>query len=506
MLRPAAATDLWRQRASGESFEAHADAALSSIAMIEAANAEDEALAIAVALREALENGKTAALITPDRALGARVKAALQRWQIVAEDTGGVALSETPAGIFARLAAEAALGELAPVTLLGLLKHPLLRLGARDNARAVAALERAVLRGPRPRAGSAGLLRALDAFIARLEKHRSKKGESDLHGSDPRTRLFAEELAAAADLVRALAAAVAPLETIGTEEHSLADLAARHREVLAALSREGAAERAFLGPDGTKLADALDELAASEAAGGVAVAPSDYVELFSALLADRVVRAPPLAGARVRILGLLEARLTANDLVVLGGLVEGAWPPESRTDAWLSRPMRLELGLDLPERRIGLSAHDFAQMLGAPEVILTRAAKVGGAPTQASRFIQRLAAIAGEARWQAALDRGNVYLRWARSLDQPASVKAEPRPEPKPPRAVAAEALVRHRDRALAARSLHDLRQACAPAQPARRGRCAARRRRARHRDPQCAARIQRALRRARCPPIRPAC
>ena len=59
--------------------------------------------------------------------------------------------------------------------------------------------------------------------------------------------------------------------------------------------------------------------------------------------------------------------------VVLGGLNEGSWPPETRSDPWLSRPMRRGLGLDLPERRIGLSAHDFAQALGAPDVILTRA-------------------------------------------------------------------------------------------------------------------------------------
>jgi ATP-dependent helicase/nuclease subunit B len=440
VLRPAAATELWSQRASDESFEAHADAALASIAMIEAANAEDEALSIAVALREAVERGKSAALVTPDRALGARVKSALERWQIVAEDTGGQALSELPAGVFARLAAETALGGLAPVTLLGLLKHPLLRLGERDNARAVAALERAVLRGPRPRAGSAELASALDAFRAQLTKFRANankhtKEETELHGSDPRTRMFEADLEAANVLVRRLAEALAPLEVIGHGERPLGEFAARHRDVLAALSRDGATEQAFAGPGGAKLADALDELAISEAAGGLAVEPSDYVELFSALLADRVVRAPPLADARVRILGLLEARLTAHDRVVLGGLVEGAWPPESRTDAWLSRPMRLELGLDLPERRIGLSAHDFAQMLGAPEVILTRAAKIAGAPTQASRFVQRLAAIAGEQRWQAALDRGNVYLAWARSLDQPESVTPAPRPASTPPRA-----------------------------------------------------------------------
>jgi ATP-dependent helicase/nuclease subunit B len=385
-------------------------------------------------LREAVEQGKTSALVTPDRALARRVKAALDRWGITAEDTGGDRLADTPAGVFARLAADAALGDLPPVTLLGLLKHPLLRLGARDNARAVVALERAILRGPRPRAGTAGLSQALEAFCAQHKKYWSKDG-SDLHGSDPRLGLADSDLAAAAELVRRLAEALAPLEGIGAGEHALSDIAARHRDLLAALSRDGQHEHAFAGADGAKLADALEDLIVSEAAAALRVAPSDYVELVAAALADRVVRPPPQSGARVRILGLLEARLTASDRIVLGGLVEGAWPPESRTDAWLSRPMRIALGLDLPERRIGLTALDFAQMLSAPEVFLTRAAKIGRAPTSPSRFVQRLAAVAGERRWQAALERGDVYLAWARTLDRPERVTAEPRPAPKPPRA-----------------------------------------------------------------------
>src|SRR5204863_7797502 len=119
---------------------------------------------------------------------------------------------------------------------------------------------------------------------------------------------------------------------------------------------------------------------------------------------------------------------------VLGGLVEGIWPPQTRTDPWLSRPMRLELGLDLPERRVGLSAHDFAQLLGLPEVILTRAAKLGGAPTVASRFTQRLAAVAGETHWRSARLRGEKYLAWARDLDRPAvASRSTPRPRPTPP-------------------------------------------------------------------------
>ena len=438
-LRPAAATEQWQRHAGDLVFAADTDAALASIAMIEAANAEDEALAIAVALREAVEQRKTAALVTPDRALARRVNAALRRWNIEAEDSGGDALAETPAGVFARLAAETALGGLAPVTLLALLKHPLLRLRRRDTEPAVTALERAVLRGPRPRRGSAGLSAALEAFTTQLKKFRAKE-VVDLRGSDPRVALTDGELAAAADLVSRLAAALEPLESLNHARRPLSDMAARHRDVLAALSSDGRSEHALAGPDGNRLAEALDELAISEAAGLLDVAPSDYVELFTAALADRVVRRPPQTGMRVRILGPLEARLTESDRLILGGLVEGTWPPESRTDAWLSRPMRKKLGLDLPERRIGLSAHDFAQLLGARDVILTRAAKLVGTPTVPSRFVQRLAAIAGP-RWQAVVERGNFYLDCARVLDRPEKVAPAPRPAPTPPRAARPAAL-----------------------------------------------------------------
>jgi ATP-dependent helicase/nuclease subunit B len=163
------------------------------------------------------------------------------------------------------------------------------------------------------------------------------------------------------------------------------------------------------------------------------VAPADYPELFHAAIADRVVRRPE-ANVRVRIFGPLEARLQNVDRIVLGGLVEGVWPPETRSDPWLSRPMRHGLGLDLPERRIGLSAHDFAQALGAREVFLTRAARLAGAPTVASRFVQRLAAVAGDTRWQQALKRGTQYLDFARALDgPPAAPRPVERPRPKPP-------------------------------------------------------------------------
>src|SRR6266516_409653 len=424
-FRPAATTELWTHRLDDRLI----GEALAGGAVIEAANAEEEANAIAVALREAIEaSGTRAALVTADRALARRVAAALGRWNVAYEDSRGNSLRETQAGVFARLAAEAALSGLPPVTLLALLKHPLFRLGAaaEENVRAIAGLERALLRGPAPRPGSAGLVHALAAF---------RRERGNLHPRDPRAVLTDPELDAAGGLIEGLAAALAPLETLTAGPQRFGEIAARHRQVIAALGQDASGNvPALEGEDGFALADAFEEIVARPAADDLVLAPRDYPDLFRTTIADRNVRRPPASGARVHILGRLEARLQSFDTFVVGGLVEGSWPPEAHSDPWLSRPMRHELGLDLPERRIGLSAHDFAQCLGAAKVVLARAGKLGGAPTLASRFLQRLTAVAGAARWSEALARGGRYLALARTLDRADCVPIKT-PAPRPPRA-----------------------------------------------------------------------
>jgi ATP-dependent helicase/nuclease subunit B len=425
-LRPAAATDRWQPLMAGGDLGAQVADALAGLSAIEAANPEEEALAIATALREAVgEPGRTAALITPDRGLARRTVAALERWNVPIDDSGGDKLPETGAGIFARLAATVALGGTEPVPLLTLLKHPLCRFDAHDGApmQDVARLERAILRGPRPRAGTAGLVQALEGF---------REERPHLHPREPRAALEDSDIDAALVLVAKLADAVRPLEECGGAKRPLRDLAERHRAVIEALSRDRLGEASALaGRDGEILAGLFDDIVKAEAAA-IPISPSEYPEVFDQLAADRVVRRPGAPGARVRILGPLEARLQTAGRVVLAGLNEGTWPPEPRSDPWLSRPMRRELGLDLPERRIGLSAHDFAQAFGAHEVILTRAAKVEGTPTVASRFLQRLAAVAAD-RWKDAHTRGDRYLAWARALDYVAVPAPCPPPEPKPP-------------------------------------------------------------------------
>jgi ATP-dependent helicase/nuclease subunit B len=436
-MRPSNATAQWHRRLEQSEVGEKISAGMQNLAVIEAANPEMEALAIAVAMREARELDKSAALVTPDRALARRVEAALGRWNLAFDDSGGDALTDTPAGIFARLAAEAASRQLEPPTLLALLKHPLLRLGSAQGAfkRAIETLELALLRGTRPEAGGESLAKSFVRFRLELAEFRARR-TSTLHGSEPRTRLEDEDLDKAQWLIACLQAALSPLDSIDpSKPHDFSELAECHREVLMALSRdENDVAVAFEGHQGIALAAAFDDLPHKPERSGLMVQLGDYPDVFQTAFADRIVRRPESAGGHLRIYGQLEARLTQSDRVILGGLVEGVWPPAPRNDPWLSRPMRHQLGLDLPERRIGLSAHDFAQLLGADDVILSHAAKVGGAPSVASRFLHRLEAVAGESRWEAAKAAGEKYVHFANELDRPEKVEPIPQPMPKPPR------------------------------------------------------------------------
>ncbi len=422
-LRPAVSTDRWREREGALSPPAVA-AALAGVTIVVADNESEEALALAVAMREALETpDKTAALITPDPSIARRVSAELKRWGVEVEDSAGRTLGQTPAGAFARLILEAAIA-FTPRSFLALLAHPAARFGrARaDVESATRALELAVFR--------AAPLRSLDdldrAFAA------ARLAAEDHHAHPAVRRVGEAERQAAEALARDVARALAPLRALGPAA-SLRDCLILHRAALSAAiasPREAATSALGLEPL-TELMDEWSEAAAERFPATLA----EYAALFDDALA--AARAPPSAAGhpRLQILGLLEARLLDFDCVLLAGLDETVWPPAVETDAFLNRPMRTALGLTAPERRIGQTAHDFVAALGAGEAILSRAKKRGGAPTVASRFLQRLAAAAGAGApaMAEAEARGGVYLDLARALDQPAEFRAAPRPAPRPP-------------------------------------------------------------------------
>ena len=410
-MRPAAAAPEWHL---GRAATAEA---LDGLGWFEAKDSHHEAAFIALVLREALETpGRTAALITADRALARRVAAELGRWRLEIDDSAGVPLAATPPGTLLGLSAEMFAEELSPISFLAALKHPLVA-GGMDRAvfrRLVRRFERAALRGPRPGAGFAGLKRAL--------------GNAAKDAGGPP---LAEWLGALGT------AAAAMVEATNARRADLASIVRAHlgfAEHLAGDGENAGASNLWAGESGEEAAAFMSELLAA-AAGHPPLHAKSYPALLRVLMRGRVVRPRHSRHPRLHIWGPLEGRLQQADVLILGGLNEGTWPPEPDADPWMSRPMRVDFGLPPPERRTGLAAHDFAQAASAPVVVLTRARKVDGTPTVPSRWLVRLEAAIGLEAIDRAGERAAITAHWQGLLDRPPqdSIRACPPPAATPP-------------------------------------------------------------------------
>ncbi len=409
-MRPAATSEGWRALAE----DRIAAEALEGVTRVDCPGPREEAEVVALVMRQTLEqveDGRTAALVTFDRGLARRVAAALDRWGVKVDDSAGIPLADTAPGTFLRLVAAMLAEGLAPVPLLACLKHPLAAGGRRPvEFRSLARrLERQVLRGPRPEPGFAGLIAALG-------------------DRDPGLRAWIDELAA---ITRPLADALAA-GTVDAERLVAAHVAVT--EGLAADHETAGAERLWAGEAGEAAAGFVAELRQA-AAGFPAFAGHAYPALMAVLMAGRVVRPRYGRHPRLHIWGPLEARLQQADVLILGGLNEAGWPPDAAADPWLSRPMRADFGLPPPERRIGLSAHDFAQGFCASQVVLTRAERVEGTPSVPSRWLMRLDTVLAACGLDPLRGTGDwpPWLRWQAALDRPDRPAPVAAPAPCPP-------------------------------------------------------------------------
>jgi ATP-dependent helicase/nuclease subunit B len=357
-LWPPELTAAWRDSPAGE---------IGSMTFMEAASDTQEAMAIALVVREALETPEQRiAVVTGDRPLARRIAAHLRRYGITIDDSAGQSLSLTPPAVFLRQLALCAQTGCAPLELLALLKHPLCQAGgARRNwLRGVRILDARVLRGLRPAAGITGLENAMAA--QRQDPRGGGSAALDLVGP----------------VIATLKAALGPLEDLAEESAVPArDSIDAHLTALAAL----AGDDLWRGAAGSALAIFLDTLH-SALPETFQLSPDDFPAWLDALLAPEVIRPRFGRHPRVALLSPIEARLQQSDVVILAGLNEGSWPPTASTDPFLADHMRSSLGLPTSEFRLGQAAHDFAQGLGAPTVFLSRARKSNDAPTLASRL------------------------------------------------------------------------------------------------------------------------
>jgi ATP-dependent helicase/nuclease subunit B len=189
------------------------------------------------------------------------------------------------------------------------------------------------------------------------------------------------------------------------------------------------------GAPGLQASELLAELI-RESAGFSISGTHEISDILSHLINQGKVRTGGNTHPRLLILGAIEARLVKADRLILAGLEESVWPQAPALDPFLSRPMRQKLGLPTPERRTGLSAHDFVQAAAAPEVFLITRHRREGEPQVASRWLWRLQTLCDGAGLKIPTD--DRYLDWARAMDaglklRPQALKPAVQPEPRPP-------------------------------------------------------------------------
>lgn len=412
-LRPAPVTDRWMEEGPTLGDIRPASARMT---LIEAPGQREEALAIALRLRQATQEGIRAALITPDRNLTRRVTAALDRWRIRPDDSAGQPLAQSAPGRFLRHAAALFGRALSAEALLVMLKHPLTATGAEDRGnhlRFTRDLELKLRRSGPPFPTGADLIHWARA-----------RGEAERVN-------WAEWVGLVFEGVEAGESAPVSVWT---------DRLLRLVSNLAAGPGGDAGKSELWREEAGELAVSVMDCLVREAEHGGTMAPADFANLIGSLLRPGSVRHAGATHPLIAIWGTLEARVQGADLVILAGLNDGIWPPVPAPDPWLSRQMRLKAGLLLPERQVGLSAHDFQQAVAAPEVVLSRAVRDAEAETVPSRWLARLMnlmkglpAQSGPEALAAMKARGQHLLNLAVELERPGEEAPARRPAPCPP-------------------------------------------------------------------------
>ncbi|MBN8502692.1 MAG: double-strand break repair protein AddB, partial [Sphingomonadales bacterium] len=375
---------------------------LAGVRLMECAHPAEEAQAIALLIRQALdEPEKRIALITPDRGLAGRVVANLKRWNIMADDTAGLPLPQTPAGRVLLLLAELAASQAAPVPLLALLTHPLVGAGeGRPEWLGHARALDLALRGPRPMPGFV----PIRAAVARLAKRDREPGIAQWWESVETILLPLIEMPDGIDLAKAL-------------------------DRLASAGEALCGARLWSEADGRALSSWFEGLRDAASAVSTQLNPEDLPRVLRDAM-ERVAVRPPWGGhPRVAIYGLLESRVSRADLVICAGLSEGSWPAAPNPEPLLPPAVLRALGVPAGEFRIGLAAHDLAGALGAPQVVLSWAQRDESGPVIPSRFVLRVEAMLGEL---AASHREHEMVAMARAIDHLPPSLPYPRPKPRP--------------------------------------------------------------------------
>ena len=398
VMRQAQTTDAWRK------IDENIKDGIEGIKLIEAEDTFEEAMVIALVLREVLETPqKTAALVTSDRTLARLTADVLKRFGVQIDDSAGLPLHLSPVGIFLRQIADVLDKDFEPNALAALKKNPYMRLGwsgfeMRQKVRD-AEFEKRL-----PRYGQGRITTKDDEIDALIKEAFGEMSE-----------LYAKEKVSFKELLKA--------------HISLAERLAQEKETTGA-------QNLWKHEDGRLCAATLAKiLDKAEIAGEIE--PYQYSAALTTLLANQMVRKPYGSHPRLKILGPIEARFSSFDVMIAGSLNEGVWPLALNVDPFMSRPMKKDFGLPVPEKSIGVSADDLSAILNAKEVYLTRALRTGGTPQSKSRYWLRIETVIKALGLDSSVVYDLFYKNLAlklEGLDSPKAIKNIEPAAPRPPK------------------------------------------------------------------------
>lgn len=388
-------------------------------------NDADETLAIAFTIRKMIEENKKTLLITPNRNIAKAVASELKRWNIDVDDSAGTGASEIPTGNYFILLINAIVDNFAPIPLLSILKHSLSHFNM-DKVyldSLVDNFEQFILR-------ENFLLTDIDLIISKCEEFSFINNKFDINpilnilyyikkSLSSFLNLFNED--GKAFLFDMLTEHIKLVENFVQNNQKEPDfyLNALYKGDLNSQFSEGL----------RNLLDSLYKLKGDDISKMTLKSYRDFIAnyLFNLKLRP-VIQSHPL----IAIMNSIEARLLNADVFILAGLNENTFPSVSADDPWMSRPMKAEFKLPLPERKIGLSSHDFVEFFCKKNVILTRSQKSDGLNTIESRWLQKLDAIIKISNIN--FSSNNDILNWIQVFTKPlCDVQKCKRPMPCPP-------------------------------------------------------------------------
>lgn len=380
--------------------------ALNGLKLYACENIAEEAMSIAITIRQQLESPSNNILfVTPNRYLASKVALLCKRWGLKIDDSAGLALSQTSPAIFMMTLCDLIKNDITPATLLAFLKHHAFQITGNvddtyDHKNTLNRKLDLALRGV-PRGSG---------WSAIEEKIKVYPDSNEL-----------------LTYIENIQSTISSLSTLEKSVHPFKKYVHAHIQAI-----QNCVEQNFWDNEYTRqIISLLSSLLTYY--GDEELDFDGYSSLLGYYLKNTALRSYFGQHPRIRILGQLEARLCDADLIILGGLNEGNWPRENEHDSFLSRPMRSDFGLTPLDVQTGLSAHDFVQLASKKNIILTRSNNDDSGPATPSRWWKKLENILHAAGIDLETIKDRQITSYAGMIDKPDDITPAQRSAPQPP-------------------------------------------------------------------------